>query len=87
MICPLCEKGELFPVTHADGEHSWRCKWCGKLLSEHYWEEMDGRLVKRDEKSSELLSIKALDSSEGLAIMASAKRSAIIIPHRWGRKK
>lgn len=21
MICPLCEKGELFPVTHADGEH------------------------------------------------------------------
>lgn len=53
MICPLCKKGEVFTIVHADGEKGWRCKWCGKLLSENDWEERDGRLVKRDEKSSD----------------------------------
>ncbi len=51
MICPLCKKGEVFTIVHADGEKGWRCKWCGKLLSENDWEERDGRLVKCDRQN------------------------------------
>lgn len=48
MICPFCKHGELFHVTHADGMRSWRCKHCGKLLLEKYWEVKGGELVERD---------------------------------------
>jgi tRNA(Ile2) C34 agmatinyltransferase TiaS len=47
LICPICKRGELYPVLHSDGMKSWRCKYCGRLMSEWYWEEEEGRLVRR----------------------------------------